>query len=138
MQVFLSYKNANMLRSVTRLRKKLLGYYIWHRVKYLEMRVFSDPYFPIYGRFCPYTGEHRSEKVNISGYFTHCESKNKNLYKILDANSKMVIPYKWLLHSILRICTVQRLSQLNIAWQKHILFLSCGHPHIYFSQPFSF
>ena len=41
--------------------------------------------------------------------------KKKELYKIFDANSKMVIPYKWLLHSIFRICKIQRLSQFKVA-----------------------
>ena len=59
------------------------------------MRAFSDPYFPVNGQnrieFCPYAGKYRSAKARISGFFTHCESKE--LYKILDANSKMVIRY---------------------------------------------
>ena len=109
------YENGE---GVTKLRKKLLGYYIWHLAwSNPEMQSFSDPCFAVYGqnriRFCPYTEKYRSEKAHISGYFMHCESKE--LYKIFDANSKVVIPYKWLLHSILRICTIQRLSQFKVA-----------------------
>ena len=75
--------------------------------------VVSDLYGHNRIRFCPYTEKYRSEKAHISGYFTHCE--NKELYKIFDTNSKVVIPYKWLIHSILRICTIQRLSQFKVA-----------------------
>ena len=57
------------------------------------MKVSSDPYFPVYGqnhiRFFSYTAKYRSEKAHISGYFTQFESKE--LYKVFDANSKMVI-----------------------------------------------
>ena len=65
-------------------------------MKYPEKWALSDPYIYVYGqnriRFCPYTGKCRSEEAHISGYFTYCESKE--LHKILDANSNMVIPYK--------------------------------------------
>ena len=32
------------------IEKKLLGHYIWHCVKYLEMQASSDPNFPVYGQ----------------------------------------------------------------------------------------
>ena len=44
------WRHKYMLGSVTILRTKFLGYYIWHWIKYLEMKVFSDPYFPVYGQ----------------------------------------------------------------------------------------
>ena len=99
-----------------------------------------DRIVSVYGhfriRFCPCTGKYWSEKVYIEGYFTHCESKE--LYKILDANSKMVILYKWLLHSVLRICTIQRLPQFKAAWQKHLSFFLVDIYKFIFLQLFSF
>ena len=123
------------------IKKEILGLlYLSHCVKYPKMQAFSDPYFSVYGqnriRFCPYTGNYRSEKAHISGYFTHCDSTE--LYKIFDTNSKIAIPYKWLLHSILRIFTIQRLSQLKVAQQKHFLFFLPDIHRFIFSQSFSF
>ena len=44
-------------------------------VKYARIRVFSDPFFPVYGqnlRICPYMGNYVSKKTRILIYFTQC------------------------------------------------------------------
>ena len=69
-----------------------------HSVKYAKIRASSDLYFPVYDSvpmrkiriwFCSYTGKHRSEKANISAYFTQWLGRNNSfkLYWLHDFKS---------------------------------------------------
>ena len=48
---------------------------VHHCMKYARIRVFTDPYSPVYRpnpAFCPYTGEYGSVKNSILAYFMQC------------------------------------------------------------------
>ena len=44
-----------------------------HCIKYSRIRVFTDPYSPVYLRFWSYTGEYVSVETRILAYFMQCK-----------------------------------------------------------------
>ena len=57
-----------------------------HLVKYANMEVFSDTYFPLYALgFCPYTGKFGSDKIFIFAYLMQCQTESIGIlrYSIL-------------------------------------------------------
>ena len=47
---------------------------VGHCIRYANVKVFSEPHFPVYGQNArTYTGKYVSEKTRIFTYFTQCD-----------------------------------------------------------------
>ena len=64
-------------------------------------------------------------------------SRSVKVKNFISASKVIRRQYVWLLHSILRISTIQRLSQFTVAWQNASFIFSCENP-IFFSLSFTF
>ena len=55
-------------------------------------------------------------------------SRSVKVKNFISASKVIRRQYVWLLHSILRISTIQRLSQFTVAWQNASFIFSCENP----------